>query len=97
VFIVPRDGEHAFRGRTGVFTSSRSLVIGFSEAGDRLEILLDRPQAATTCYFGVSKSERGLDSAEWSPEGEPEARASGKSERSERNDGGRSRSRRVVA
>jgi len=35
-----------------------------------------------------SQSERGLDLAERSPEGEPEARASGKSERSERNDGG---------
>jgi hypothetical protein len=39
-----------------------------------------------------SQSDRGLDSAERSPDGEPEARGRGKSERSERNDAGRSRS-----
>jgi len=59
----------------------REIVrVGFSYA-ERIQITV-----ASCNQRSYGKSERGLDLAERSPEGEPEARASGKSERSERND-----------
>jgi hypothetical protein len=81
-------------------TSGRGFVrTGFSyaDAIQRYPLSDAYTAVVTPLSEPITQSERGLDSAEWSPEGDPEARASGKSERSERNDGGRSRSRRVVA
>ena len=46
---------------------------------------------ATPTDSARSQRSRGLDSAERSPEGDPEARGSGNRERSERNDAARSR------
>jgi len=62
----PSDGLLSGSVRTG---SSDADPIEFCPTSQRLP-LLGRSRA---------QSERGLDSAEWSPEGDPEARASGKS------------------
>ena len=69
----------------------------YADAIQRYPLSDAHTTVVTSLSRSITQSERGLDSAERSPEGDPEARASGKSERSERNDGGRSRSRREVA
>ena len=61
------------------FSFRRQRVYSLNRAAESESI--DRSTSPESADSSRSQSERGLDSAEWSPEGEPEARASGKSDR----------------
>jgi hypothetical protein len=50
-----------------------------SKSDEHYAEVVESAVRASNAPLASGKSERGLDSAEWSPSGEPEARASGKS------------------
>ena len=65
-------------GRDVVRTGSSNAERDKANPNQPIETNLPR-QTVSTAYSAFTQSERGLDSAERSPEGDPEARASGKS------------------